>query len=136
MLQLVPQQETSVDCGVFVCQIAEHLARDENLDFTQGHMMGLRLTMCNEIRNRTLLNKYRALGEPSIKTPRIRSTLSSNNENTSALLNSIERTTSENKPSLTASIAVAAYAPQNVAVDAGALKDRTKLPQHDLKSTI
>merc|ERR1711864_32071 len=50
-----PQQENGSDCGVFVCQVAEHLTRGELLSFGQKDVPYFRRKMIWEIiRNRIL----------------------------------------------------------------------------------
>ena len=46
-----PQQRNGSDCGVFMTQTAEHLARGAALDFTQDDMEYFRRRMVLEIRD-------------------------------------------------------------------------------------
>ncbi|KFP99279.1 Sentrin-specific protease 2, partial [Leptosomus discolor] len=41
----IPQQFNGSDCGVFVCQYANHISRDQPLTFTQSHMPYFRRKM-------------------------------------------------------------------------------------------
>ena len=45
----VPQQTNGIDCGVFVCQMAERLSRRSPFDFTQQQMPTIRIQMLEQI---------------------------------------------------------------------------------------
>ena len=47
--QDAPVQENGVDCGVFVCQYAERMARSSPLNFTQADLRGAREKMTEEL---------------------------------------------------------------------------------------
>ncbi|KAM9231029.1 sentrin-specific protease 2 [Leptosomus discolor] len=51
----IPQQFNGSDCGVFVCQYANHISRDQPLTFTQSHMPYFRRKMVWEILHQQLL---------------------------------------------------------------------------------
>ena len=44
-----PQQSGGVDCGVFVCQLAERLSRRAPFDFTQEQMPAIRIQMLEQL---------------------------------------------------------------------------------------
>ena len=52
-----PQQTNGFDCGVFVCQFAEHISRRQPIAFSQRHMQSFRNTMIWELVTKTLMNK-------------------------------------------------------------------------------
>ena len=54
--QLGPLQKNGVDCGVFICQFAEHLSRRAPLDFTQAGMRIYRKRMLYELLTGELLD--------------------------------------------------------------------------------
>ena len=45
----IPRQSNSFDCGVFVCQMAERLSRQNPLDFNQTQMPTIRLQMIEQL---------------------------------------------------------------------------------------
>uniref|UniRef100_A0A914X3E9 Ubiquitin-like protease family profile domain-containing protein n=1 Tax=Plectus sambesii TaxID=2011161 RepID=A0A914X3E9_9BILA len=51
----LPQQQNTRDCGVFLCQFAEHVARGAPLTFTQTDMPRFRLQMERELKEGRLL---------------------------------------------------------------------------------
>ncbi|NWU90442.1 SENP2 protease, partial [Upupa epops] len=51
----IPQQQNGSDCGVFMCQFADYLARDKPITFTQSHMPYFRRKMVWEILHQKLL---------------------------------------------------------------------------------
>ena len=53
--QLGPLQKNGFDCGVFLCQYAEHLSRRAPLDFTQAGMRNYRKRMIYELLTGELL---------------------------------------------------------------------------------
>uniref|UniRef100_A0AC35FGX6 Ubiquitin-like protease family profile domain-containing protein n=1 Tax=Panagrolaimus sp. PS1159 TaxID=55785 RepID=A0AC35FGX6_9BILA len=56
--QVGPNQTNGVDCGIFLCQYAEHLSRRAKLDFSQRGMVNYRKIMLYELMNGELLPKY------------------------------------------------------------------------------
>lgn len=52
----LPQQENTSDCGVFMCQYSEFLSRDAPIAFGQQHMPYFRKRMAYEILHKTLLS--------------------------------------------------------------------------------
>lgn len=56
-LEDIPRQENGYDCGVFACQIAEHVSRKGELSYTQANMPELRLQMIWEIVNEELISR-------------------------------------------------------------------------------
>lgn len=52
----IPQQSNGSDCGVFVCQFAEYIARDAPLNFDPSQMPFIRKRMMHEICNGTLID--------------------------------------------------------------------------------
>ena len=51
----LPQQTNGIDCGVFTCQFAEHVARGGNITFTQRDIPQIRRNMVWELMTRRLL---------------------------------------------------------------------------------
>ena len=51
-----PMQTNGFDCGVFVCIMAEHLSRDEQMQFIQHDMQRYRRQLMHEILNKELYN--------------------------------------------------------------------------------
>ena len=51
----VPQQNNGIDCGVFACQFAEHIARGAGLGFNQSDISQYRKTMVWELMARRLI---------------------------------------------------------------------------------
>uniref|UniRef100_A0A914X5Y6 Ubiquitin-like protease family profile domain-containing protein n=1 Tax=Plectus sambesii TaxID=2011161 RepID=A0A914X5Y6_9BILA len=51
----LPQQQNTRDCGVFMCQYAEHLSRKAPLSFTQADIPRFRLQMERELKEGRLL---------------------------------------------------------------------------------
>jgi sentrin-specific protease 1 len=65
----VPKQSNGYDCGMFVCQYAEHISRNAPFSFRQGDMDRFRIQVAFEITVRKLLttpekNIYRPKVEP------------------------------------------------------------------------
>lgn len=52
----LPQQENTSDCGVFMCQYSECLSRDAPIAFGQQHMPYFRKRMAYEVLHKTLLS--------------------------------------------------------------------------------
>ena len=50
----LPQQLNSVDCGVFVAKLAQHIAEGKPLDFTQANISDFRLSFIIDMRNNKL----------------------------------------------------------------------------------
>lgn len=53
-----PDQSNGVDCGIFLCQYAEHLSRRAKLDFAQCGMVNYRKIMLYELMNGELLPQF------------------------------------------------------------------------------
>ena len=51
----LPQQTNGIDCGIFTCQFAEHVARGGNITFTQRDIPQIRRNMVWELMTRCLL---------------------------------------------------------------------------------
>ena len=51
----LPQQTNGIDCGVFTCQFAEHVARGGNIIFTQAEIPQIRRNMVWELMTRCLI---------------------------------------------------------------------------------
>jgi sentrin-specific protease 1 len=65
----IPKQNNGYDCGVFVCQYAEHISRGAAFTFSQEDMPRFRIQMAYEITTRRLLTTpqktfYRPAVEP------------------------------------------------------------------------
>jgi sentrin-specific protease 1 len=65
----IPKQNNGFDCGVFVCQYAEHISRGAAFTFSQADMPRFRVQMTYEITVRRLLTTplrsfYRPAVEP------------------------------------------------------------------------
>ena len=45
----IPHQSNGIDCGVFVCQLAERLSRRAPFDFNQEQMPAIRIMMLEQL---------------------------------------------------------------------------------------
>ena len=51
----VPQQTKGINCGIFTCQFAEHVARGGGIGFTQEDILQIRCNMVWELMTRRLI---------------------------------------------------------------------------------
>ena len=49
IVRTVPQQTNGIDCGIFTCQFAEHVAREASISFTQEDVPQIRRNMVWEL---------------------------------------------------------------------------------------
>ena len=55
IVRTVPQQKNGIDCGIFTCQFAEHVAREASISFTQEDIPQIRRNMVWELMTRRLI---------------------------------------------------------------------------------
>ena len=55
IVRTVPQQTNGIDCGIFACQFAEHVAREASITFTQKDIPQIRRNMVWELMTRRLI---------------------------------------------------------------------------------
>ena len=55
IVRTVPQQVGGIDCGIFTCQYAEHIARGAGIGFTQEDVPQIRRNMVWELMTRRLI---------------------------------------------------------------------------------
>ena len=55
IVRTVPQQTNGIDCGIFTCQFAEHVARGASITFTQKDIPQIRRNMVWELMTRGLI---------------------------------------------------------------------------------
>ena len=55
IVRTVPQQVGGIDCGIFTCQYAEHIAQEAGIGFTQEDVPQIRRNMVWELMTRCLI---------------------------------------------------------------------------------